>query len=80
MNFKNKRWYTVRVRVTDKRVSVYVDEGLICELETGNRKLTVTSEMEPCLPFGFATWANTTGALRKIRYRTLTKDEIREQP
>lgn len=76
IEFKNKKWYRVRVRVTDKKVTAYVDDEKICELETENRKLTVTSEMEPCLPFGFATWGGTTGALRKIRYRLLTKEEI----
>jgi hypothetical protein len=77
IDFKNKKWYRVRVRVTDERVTAFVDDEKICDLETNDRKLTVTSEMEPCLPFGFATWGGTTGALRKIRYRTLSKEEIR---
>ncbi len=79
MEFTNKKWYPVRVRVTDERVTAYVADEKICDLETKDRKLTVTSEMEPCLPFGIATWANTTGLLRKIRYRTLSKKEIAAQ-
>ncbi len=75
-DFKNKTWYRVRVRVTDKEVTAFVDDEEICKLETENRKLTVTSEMEPCLPFGIATWGDTTGALRNIRYRMLTKQEL----
>ncbi len=59
--FKNKQWYRIRVRVTKKHVSAYVDDQQICELEIKHRKLAVTYEMEPCLPFGFATWY-TTGA------------------
>jgi hypothetical protein len=76
IDFKNKKWYRVRVRVTDQRVTARVDDDTICDLETKDRKLTVTSEMEPCLPFGIATWGDTTGALRNIRYRKLTKEEI----
>ena len=74
MEFKNKQWYRIRVRVTKKKVTAYVDDHRICQLETDHRKLTVTSEMEPCLPLGIATWV-TTGALRKIRYRALSPDE-----
>ncbi len=72
--FKNKQWYRVRVRVTKHQVSAYLDETRICSLETDHRKLTVTYEMEPCLPLGLATWI-TTGAVRNIRYRTLPEDE-----
>jgi hypothetical protein len=76
IDFKNKKWYRVRVRVTDQRVTAQVDDDEVCSLRTKDRKLTVTSEMEPCLPFGIATWGDTTGALRNIRYRMLTKEEI----
>lgn len=78
VEFENNKWYDVRVRVTDQRVTTHVDNEKICDLPTENRKLTVTMEMEPCLPFGFATWANTTGALRNIRYRRLSDEEVRK--
>ncbi len=71
--FKNKQWYRIRVRVTKSQVSAYVDDQRICQLETAHRKLTVTSEMEPCLPLGIATWV-TAAALRNIRYRALPED------
>ncbi len=77
VDFKAKTWYRVRVRVTDTHVRAWVDDQEICKLERENRKLTVTSEMEPCLPFGIATWGSTTGVLRNIRYRTLAKDEMK---
>ena len=70
IEFKNDRWYRIRVKVTKEEVVAYVDDQRICGIATKGRKFTVTSEMEPCLPFGFATWV-TTGALRKIRYRPL---------
>ncbi|MFO7906244.1 MAG: DUF1080 domain-containing protein [Pirellulaceae bacterium] len=76
MEFKNKKWYPVRIRVTEDKVVAYVGDEKICDFETENRKLTVTAEMEPCLPFGVATWGGTTGALRNIRYRKLTQEEL----
>lgn len=77
VEFKNKKWYKVRLVVTDDRVIAYVDDNEICELDTENRKLSVTFEMEPCLPLGIATWGGTTGVLRNIRYRKLTEQEIK---
>ena len=71
--FKNDQWYRIRVQVTQQKVSAYLDDKYLCGIETRHRKLAVTSEMEPCLPFGFATWS-TTGALRNIRYRELKMD------
>jgi len=71
--FKNGQWYHIRVRVTEQKVTAYLDGEFLCGTDTRNRKLTVTSQMEPCLPLGFATWS-TTGALRNIRYRPLAQD------
>ncbi len=70
VEFKNGRWYAVRVRVTDAKVEVWLDKEKIIDLERADHKFEVTWEMAPCLPFGFATW-DTTGALRRIRYRPL---------
>jgi len=70
VEFENGRWYRIRVRVTKEKVEAWVDDEQIVDFEIVGRELAVTSEMEPCLPFGFATWY-TTGALRKIAYRKL---------
>jgi hypothetical protein len=72
VEFKNKQWYRVRVRVTKPKVEVWLDDNQIIELATEDRKLEVSLEMEPCLPVGIATW-KTTGAIRNIRYRTLSE-------
>lgn len=70
IEFENDRWYRVRVKVTKAKVQVWIDDEQKIDFETDERKLAVTSEMEPCLPLGFATWY-TTGQLRNIRYRLL---------
>jgi hypothetical protein len=70
IQFENDRWYSIRVRVTKAKVQVWVDGKQKIDLDTKDRKLSVTQEMEPCLPLGFATWY-TTGQLRNIRYRAL---------
>jgi hypothetical protein len=76
--FKNGEWYHVRVRATEKRIDVFLDDEHLIELEPADRKLEVSWEMEPCLPLGLASWY-TTGAVRNIRYRLL-EDVPAEKP
>lgn len=70
VEFKNDRWYRIRARVTSAKVEVWLDNAKVIDLDREDHKFNVTFEMEPCLPFGFATW-ETGGALRNIRYRTI---------
>jgi len=72
VEFKNNRWYQIRLRVTGEAVQVSVDDKQIIDLETEGYKLAVSEEMKPCLPLGIATW-KTTGAIRNIQYRRLPK-------
>jgi len=70
MDFEQKRWYRVRLRVTGPRIEVWIDKKKVIELATKDRKFTLYWEMEPALPFGIATW-HTTGAVRDIRVRPI---------
>lgn len=70
VEFQNDRWYRIRIRVTETSVVAWVDDRVVCDLERGDHRLSVTEEMAPCLPLGIATWY-TTGAIRGIRYREL---------
>lgn len=78
VEFKNNRWYRVRLRVTPDAVHVWVDDKQIIDLETEGYKLSVSEEMKPCLPLGIATW-KTTGAIRKIRYRQLREQSTHDR-
>ena len=69
-DFDQKRWYRLRLRVTKSSIEAWVDKHKVVELATAGRKLTVSWEMEPPLPFGAATW-RTTGALRDLRVRPI---------
>ena len=69
--FENGRWFAMRLQVTDKRISAWIDnkrviqadiEGRTIGLRPGDTKLTT--------PFGFFSYG-TTGAVRKVEYRPL---------
>jgi hypothetical protein len=75
IDYKQNRWYRIRVRVTPARVAVWLDDEKIIDLKTTGRKLSLYWEVEPCLPLGIATW-RTTAAIRDIR---LMRVKSREQ-
>jgi len=72
--FKQKKWYRIRLRVTGPKIEAWIDKEQIVELKTADRKFSIYWEMEPCLPFGICTW-NTSGALRDIRVRPIGPKE-----
>lgn len=73
--FDDKRWYTFRIQVSEGRVQVWIDDKQEIDLYTAEKKLTTRGEVESCKPLGIATW-RTKSAIRSIRLRELTKDEI----
>jgi hypothetical protein len=66
VDFENGKWYQVRLRVTDEKISAWVDKQLIVELDRAERKFAVWWEQEPVRPLGVATW-RTSAALKNIR-------------
>ncbi|NQT16349.1 MAG: DUF1080 domain-containing protein [Planctomycetes bacterium] len=77
--FDQRRWYSVRLRVTGPRIEVWAGKEKWIDLTTEDRKFTIYWEMEPALPFGVATW-HTTGALRNIRVRPIQPKPAVEKP
>ncbi len=63
-------WYPIRLRVTQDKVEAWVGKNdKVVDFEIGNYRLSLRAEIEPSVPFGFATW-KTTGVIRNI---TLTE-------
>ena len=69
--FENQRWYSFRLRVTDDRIQAWIDDQPIVNVEIKGRAIGLRhGEIKLSAPFGFASYG-TTGALRKIEYRSL---------
>jgi len=68
--FQKKRWYKIRLRVTEAKVEAWIDKEQVVDFTVGDHKLTIYFEPETMLPLGIATW-ETTGALRNIRVRKI---------
>ena len=77
MTFKTDKWYRIRVRVTDSLIQTWIDDQTIVYQRIKDRKISTRAEVDPSRPFGFATY-ETRAALRDIRIRDLTEEEIAE--
>ena len=74
MEFKDNQWYTVRIRVSEKKVECWIGDDKVADVERKGRRFSTRIECEDCQPFGLATY-DTVGAVRDIRVRTLTDAE-----
>jgi hypothetical protein len=70
MDFESKRWYQIRVRVSDDRIGAWIDKDKVIDVEVAGRKIGIRPDVEPSRPFGIATW-RTTAALRNINLRSM---------
>jgi hypothetical protein len=70
-NFEKGRWYALRLRVTRERIQAWIDGDEFINVALEGVKIGLRpGEMELCVPLGIASWS-TTGAVRKLEYRTL---------
>ncbi len=69
--FKNGQWYTIRLRVTEEKIQVWIDKERIINLDREDKKFDIWWEQEPLRPFGIGNW-HTSSELRNI---TLTRLE-----
>lgn len=68
--FKNKKWYKIRLKVTEKKIEAWIDGKLIVDQDLKGKKIGIRYEVELSKPFGFACW-QTSAALKNIRIRSL---------
>lgn len=69
--FETGRWYALRLRVTEDRITAWIDERPVIDVVITGRTISLRhGETKLSVPFGFASYG-TTGALRKLEYRLL---------
>ncbi len=70
MEFADRRWYRVRVRVTPGRIEAWIDEKKVVDLATAGRRLSLRpGDIHKARPLGISTYM-TKAAVRAI---TLTR-------
>ena len=74
MEFKDKTWYQIRVRVTDAKIQAWIDDESFVDVTITDRKVSVRWEVEGSQPFGVAAW-RTKSALKNFRLRAIKVEE-----
>ena len=72
MNFEAGKWYSIRLKISDKKIEAWIDDEKYVDFTIGNYDLSLRWEVESSKPFGITTY-KTTGALRNIRLDTMTE-------
>jgi hypothetical protein len=74
-DFENGRWYAMRLQVTPERITAWVDERRVINVDIRGRTINLRrGDIKLSAPFGFASYG-TTGAIRKIEYRLLSASQ-----
>lgn len=68
--FEQNRWYQVRMRVSEKRLRVWLDKEEIIDFERDGRPLDIRAEMEQSTPLGIAAF-QCESQIRNVRYRKI---------
>jgi hypothetical protein len=75
--FEKGKWYTFRVRVSEKRIQTFIGDKRLVNVGTEDRKVSIRLECMPCRPLGVATY-RTTGEVKSMEIRPLTAGEVAE--
>lgn len=72
--YEKNQWYKVRLRVTGERITAWIDEEVIVDMDTVGADFDIRPEVSLSRPLGVAAY-QTTSALRNIRYRKLDENK-----
>lgn len=75
--YKDKTWYKFRIRVSDEKLQVWVDEKQMVDVERGEKIFALRNEVDLSKPLGIATW-NTKGAIKTIKIRELPAEKAKK--
>jgi hypothetical protein len=73
INFEDRKWYGVRLRVTTGRIEGWVDQEKLVDVDTTDRRISLRpGDIELSKPLGIAAY-QTTAALRNIQMRRVSE-------
>jgi hypothetical protein len=75
-SFHSKRWYKIRLRVSENGLMGWIDEKQVVGVETKDRKISIRPEVDLSRPLGIACYATVAG-LKDIQIRKLTPAEAK---
>ena len=79
LEFKNKKWYHIRLRVIPDRLLAWIDDKKIVDVSTKDKKISVRHEVDASQPLGLASY-QTTAAIKNIKLRKLNSKGVQNTP
>lgn len=75
MTFESRRWYRIRLRITERRIQAWVDAEKLVDVDTTDKKISLRpGDIELSKPFGLACW-QTSAVYREIKLRPVSGPE-----
>lgn len=71
-DFESKKWYKIRVRVTDEAIQCWIGDKRVVNQDREGHKFSTRIEMDLSQPLGVATW-ETAAALKDFKIELLEK-------
>jgi hypothetical protein len=65
MSFEKNRWYHIRLAVTEKNLTAWIDTIKAVDFDIKAHRLSIRPEVELSRPFGIVSW-NTTAVIRNV--------------
>jgi hypothetical protein len=59
--FKNNKWYHVRLRVTRNKIQAWVDDEKVVDADTTDKEISVRADIDASRPLGLATYQTKAG-------------------
>ena len=72
LNFKTGQWYRIRLRVTDEKITAWLDDKQVVDQNIRGKKVGTRNEVDLSKPLGLSCW-QTTAAIRNVRLRKFPK-------
>src|SRR5688572_21243117 len=71
MKFDANKWYTIRLRVTDRKIQAWIDNERMIDADIAGKRISMRpGEIEDAVPFGISTF-QTTAAIREVKIRPI---------
>lgn len=72
IRFEKDRWYNIRLKVSESKITAWIDHELVVDFDYQDRELGIRPEVSLSRPLGICTWM-TTAEIKNIWFREFSE-------
>lgn len=72
LRFEKDRWYNIRLKVSESKITAWIDHELVVDFDYQDRELGIRPEVSLSRPLGICTWM-TTAEIKNIWFREFSE-------